>query len=121
MSETLVKHDQGKLRWCLVPVLAMREVVKVLMVGALKYGDWNWLKGTFWSRYYDALQRHATAYWSGEDQDQEDGIWHLAHLICCALFLLTYQILKLGTDDRPTSNKSSSAPRKPKKSSCHVI
>lgn len=53
-----------------------------------------------WTRMSDAALRHITAWIEGEDKDWESGLSHLAHAICCLTFLLTYQLLNLGTDDR---------------------
>jgi hypothetical protein len=95
-----VKHDKNKPRWSLMP-REIWEVVQVLEFGALKYGVRNWEGGTSWTRFYDAIHRHLQAWASGEDNDPETGLSHLAHAICCALFLLAYRRRKLGTDDRP--------------------
>ena len=40
------------------------------------------------TRYYDAMQRHIDAWWQGEKKDSETGESHLAHAVCCALFLM---------------------------------
>ncbi|MFA5168950.1 MAG: dATP/dGTP diphosphohydrolase domain-containing protein [Candidatus Omnitrophota bacterium] len=82
------KFDSGKLRWSLLPWREVREVVKVLEFGAVKYSLDNWKKVEPKSRYVDAMFRHLTAWASGEKLDSETGLSHLAHLICCALFLL---------------------------------
>mgnify|MGYP001558282212 CR=1 FL=1 len=63
-------------------------------------GDRNWEAGFDWSRPYDALQRHLTAWWEGEDLDPESGLSHLAHCGCCLLFLLAFQLRRTGRDDR---------------------
>lgn len=78
-----------KLRWSLVPWTAMEAVVRVLMLGAQKYSDHNWLKvDNHRERYFDALMRHSTAWRRGEKYDPETGENHLAHAVCCALFLM---------------------------------
>jgi len=88
------KYDQEKLRWAtLVPWRALFEVVEVLEFGARKYSPNNWRKvpgGR--ERYLNALMRHAVAYCSGEKVDAETGKSHLAHLMCCALYVLTYDL-----------------------------
>ena len=91
---------EGKLRWSLLPLVAIRAILRVLMSGAEKYGAENWRKGAAWSRYYEALQRHITAWWDGEDHDPEWGHHHLAHAACCVLFLLYFALEHRGTDDR---------------------
>lgn len=98
------KFDSGKLRWALLPVDAVTEVVKVLMFGAGKYGDRNWEQGINYDRLYDAAKRHLEAWWAGEDVDPETGISHLAHCGCCVLFLLAFRLRGKDKtfDNRPT-------------------
>jgi len=95
-----IKHDNGKLRHDLVPWDAFGEVLEVLHQGANHYGVHNWTKGMAWSRLFNALCRHVFAWWKGENLDRDTGFHHLAHAICCALFLLAYALRKIGNDDR---------------------
>lgn len=85
------KDDQGKDRWDLVPMGPMRDVVRVLMFGAQRYGDDNWhmvvSKPDGVRRYFSAVQRHLVAWWEGERLDPDSGMPHLAHAICGLLFL----------------------------------
>lgn len=84
-----VKADTDKPRWSLVPWVGMQAVVSVLEFGARKYAPDNWRKvPDAKQRYKDALMRHVVAYAMGEDTDKESGQPHLAHAVCCALFLL---------------------------------
>jgi hypothetical protein len=89
-----------KPRLGLLPVGALCQVAEVLTYGASKYSANNWARGTEWSRYYDALQRHLFAWWAGEAGDPETGASHLAHAGCCLLFLLEYERNGWGCDDR---------------------
>lgn len=99
-----IKHDADKPRWGLVPADAMTEAVYALTYGAQKYDDHNWSKGITYERYYSALMRHMTAWWGGERNDPESGLHHIAHAICCALFLLAYELRGMRKwDDRPGS------------------
>lgn len=93
-----VKYDKGKLRWDLLPLPALKEVVKVLTKGAEKYADWNWIRVTPPSRYYRAAIGHLNDFWLGEDNDQEIGICHLANACCCVLFLLSMHLLGIKMD-----------------------
>jgi len=95
-----VKKDAGKDPWHLVPWDAVRAIVKVLQFGANKYAPRNWEKGMAWSRPYDALMRHMTAWWEGEHKDAETGFSHLWHAGCCILFLIAFEIRGIGKDDR---------------------
>lgn len=82
------KDDAGKTRWDLVPWEVMDEVARVLTKGAEKYGDDNWRAVMDWnSRYFAAALRHILAWKSGQHADTETGESHLAHAICCLLFL----------------------------------
>jgi hypothetical protein len=96
-----IKHDQDKDPWHLAPWDAFRAIIKVLMFGAKKYAPRNWEKGMAWSRCYDALIRHMTAWWEGEDKDAETGFSHLWHAGCCIVFLISYELRGVGNDDRP--------------------
>ena len=86
-----LKKDAGKPRFSLLPPGTLLEVVEVLTFGAQKYADDNWMHvGGARKRYYDALQRHVEAWWQGEVRDPETGRSHLAHAVCCALFLMWF-------------------------------
>jgi hypothetical protein len=101
-----VKFDLGKPQYDLVPWDALEEVVKVLNYGAQKYDPRNWEKGMDWSRMFAAGIRHDVEFWQKlHDIDQESGLPHLAHGICCRLFLLSYWLRKVGKDDRPRSDQ----------------
>jgi hypothetical protein len=83
------KFDGGKLQYGLVPPLALRETVKVLTFGAEKYEPDNWRRVPDGPRrYFDAAQRHLWAYKEGEIYDPETGVNHIAHAICCLMFML---------------------------------
>lgn len=93
-AETGKKFDEGKLRYDLIPVKALREVVKVLTFGAKRYGDNNWKITKPESRYTAAAMRHGEAYRDNEIHDPDSGLHHLAHRICCDLFLLQIDLEK---------------------------
>jgi len=107
--EDLVKHSQvattggrkfdgGKLEYGLLPPLALEETVRVLTVGAQKYERDNWIKvPDSKRRYFDALQRHLWAWKKGEIDDPETGLHHLAHAMCCLMFLYEHDV-KYSTD-----------------------
>lgn len=87
------KDDQGKIDWNLLPVTQAEEVIKVLMFGAQKYGRHNWqgVKHGY-SRYRSAAIRHvlATQPFSAGN-DEETGLSHEAHAICCLLFMMWHK------------------------------
>lgn len=59
----------------------------------------NWRKGMRWSRLADAALRHLLKWASGSRVDEETGLSHLAHAMCCLMFLLNYEQTGLGEDD----------------------
>lgn len=82
-----VKHDGGKTRLDLIPSEPLRAAGDVFAFGAEKYGERNWESGIAFGRLYGALQRHLTAFWDGNDIDDESGLHHLGHAMCCLLML----------------------------------
>ena len=64
-------------RFDLLPVGPLTELAKHYGRGAAKYDDNNWRKGYEWSKSYAAAQRHLTAFWGGEDIDEETGTPHV--------------------------------------------
>lgn len=88
-----VKYDSDKPKWSLLPFRALKEVVDVLTYGAKKYAPDNWKKvPNAKQRYIDAGFRHFTTYASGEKLDSETGKSHLAHAMCCLLYLLAFEV-----------------------------
>ena len=87
-----IEYDDGKARWELIPFRAMRAVVDVLTHGSRKYADDNWKIVPYArKRYIIAASRHLTDWAGGEKKDSETGKSHLAHAICCLLFLLWFE------------------------------
>ena len=95
-----VKFDAGKRRVDLVPTEAINALAEILTAGAAKYGRDNWRKGMDWSRVYGAAQRHLLAFWGGDDIDDESGMPHLWHALTNIAFLVSYQAMSVGRDDR---------------------
>lgn len=95
-TEKGVKADKGKRRWRFMPWKQLGEVADVLDDGAKKYSPDNWKyvpEGK--QRYIDAACRHfIDGYLNGEKIDTVesggDGKSHLAHAICCLLFLMWF-------------------------------
>jgi len=94
------KHDQGKPRLELLPPHAVVELGYVLKFGAEKYGEFNYLKGTGWSRFAGAALRHIYAWIRGEDNDPESGLPHLAHAAVSCMMIIEYQRRGIAKDDR---------------------
>lgn len=114
-AEVVFKKNAGKSPMSLIPRLALIELAKVLAFGAAKYSRHGWLRMAYehpekvkWSEVVDAGLRHLLAFGDGEDHDPESNLLHTAHAMCNCAFLIVYQVLKLGTDDRFKAVKPSS-------------
>ncbi len=100
-SETGGRKGAKPVQLHAIPWEALQELGRVYYYGASKYEDYNFRRGYRWSLTFDAMQRHAWAFWNGDDRDEESGHYHLAHAAWHALTLLFYAITGKGTDDRP--------------------
>lgn len=80
---------------------ALLELAKVAGYGTAKYERYNFLRGYLWSLSFDAMMRHALAFWGGEDNDPESGLPHMAHVGWHAMAMVAFGQRKVGTDDRP--------------------
>jgi len=88
------KFDGNKLEYGLLPPLALKATVDVLTFGAQKYERDNWKNvPDSKRRYFDALQRHLWAWKEGEQIDPESDKHHLAHAMCCLMFLYEHDIM----------------------------
>ncbi len=107
LSETRIKNmitggekGQKLARFDLVPIGPLTALAEHFGKGAEKYDDRNWEKGVDWSLSYAALMRHITAWWGGEDLDEE-GNSHLAAAMWHCTVLLEYANTHPELDDRP--------------------
>ena len=92
-KEIGTKHDTGKVRYSLLPKGVLEKVLSILEFGANKYSKDNWQQvPNARDRYYDAAMRHIQAWYYGETKDPETGESHLAHALCCLMFLLWLDI-----------------------------
>lgn len=72
-----------------------------LLDGALKYGRSNYRAiGIRASIYYDAVDRHMTAWFEGEDLDPDSGLPHLAHALASIAIIVDAQAAGKFNDDR---------------------
>lgn len=94
------KHDSDKPRMDLLDAEALEELTKVLTFGAKKYAVENWRKGISFRRLLAAALRHVFAFMRGEDKDPETGLSHMAHAMCCAMFVIWMQRHRPDMDDR---------------------
>ena len=94
------KFDGGKSEYGLLPPFALEETVKALTFGAQKYERGNWIKvPDSKRRYFDAMERHIWAWKRGEQMDPESGLHHLAHAMCCLMFLYEHDIIYSVNND----------------------
>jgi hypothetical protein len=101
-----VKQDSGKLRWDLLPIGPVREIVKVFhlaITDAKKpkpYEPHSWQKvPEARTRYYSALMRHVTDWWEGKLYDEE-GTYSLANAGACLLILLWHDMKGSSGEDQ---------------------
>ena len=88
------KFDGGKLEYGLLPPKALEATVEILTFGAQKYARDNWkYVDDSKRRYFDALQRHVWSWKQGEKLDPESGKHHLAHAMCCLMFLYEHDTI----------------------------
>ena len=87
---------EGKLKWHLLPLSILRGVVRVFMIGAVEYADFDWMDDVKKNpdTYKDALMRHFERYQAGEINDSgkkgTDEL-HLDCLIANAIILSWYE------------------------------
>lgn len=94
------KHDEGKIRYDLIPPVCLAELAKVYTKGAQKYGDHNYLKGLGLkrSRVVRAALGHFINYLMGERLDEE-GNSNLAAVAWNVFTLMVYDHIGVGEDD----------------------
>lgn len=96
------KFDSKKPEMYLLPPNATLQVGEVLSYGAKKYTPDNWkCVAGLEQRYTSAALRHILAAMSGEELDEETGLSHEAHAICCLLFILENRIEERNKKERP--------------------
>lgn len=86
-----LKYDSNKLRWDLLPLELIEEIVRVYTAGAVKYGDNNWKElENGYNRYKAAMFRHLMAYEKGVVFDDDTGCRHLAQVAWNAIAMLYF-------------------------------
>ena len=89
--EESIKNDykDKKLRWDLLPLELIEEVVKVYTAGAEKYGENRWQNlPNGYQRYKAAMLRHLVEHEKGNIFDSETGSRHLAQMIWNGIAML---------------------------------
>ena len=95
------KFDEDKPMFSLVPPLSELEIAKVLTYGATKYAPNNWRHvENATDRYISAARRHINSAMSGSLYDDETGLHHYAHAICCLMFMMEIELEKRREEER---------------------
>ena len=93
-----------------IPPVAILEEAVVMAGGADKYTAYNWQdEPVDASTYYDAIFRHLTSWFTGEDRDDESKASHLAHVRACCGILMDAQASGKLIDDRPQTASAAAA------------
>lgn len=94
-----IKFDSEKLRWDLLPIGPVREIVKVLHLATTEAKKPEPYEPNSWQRvpearrrYYSALIRHMSDWWEGKIIDPEFGCYSLAHAGACLVILLWHEM-----------------------------
>lgn len=82
-------YQDGKLRWDLLPLEEIEDIVKLYTAGSIKYGDNNWQNlDNGYQRYKAAMLRHLLEYEKGNKVDDETKVNHLAAVAWNAIAML---------------------------------
>lgn len=92
-------------RFDLLPYDALNMLAEHFGKGAEKYAERNWERGYDWGLSFAAAMRHGTAWWQGEELDDE-GFEHLTAFAWHALVLLAFSKREIGTDSRPVNARA---------------
>lgn len=90
MNES-IKNDykDHKLRWDLLPLAEIEDIVKIYTAGADKYGPNKWQDlPDGYNRYKGAMLRHLMEFEKGNPIDEETGCLHLAQVAWNAIAML---------------------------------
>lgn len=115
MKSSIVKKDTNpkdgvgirKVPFSTVPAQVIAEIGLGMLEGSLKYGRHNYrVSGVRASVYYDALLRHITAWFEGEDIDPDSGLNHVTKAMSTLVVLRDAMINDMLNDDRPPKLKA---------------
>jgi hypothetical protein len=95
------RYNSGKPDYSLIPLNTLADEARVWAYGKRKYAAWNWAKGMDWDIPLACLLRHLSAWQSGEENDPESGLPHLAHAMCNLRMLTLYSQTYKEGDTRP--------------------
>lgn len=99
-TDSAIKYDDNKSPLSYISYSLLKELTKVRRFGALKYSKNNWKKGFMYTRSISACMRHLLNYINGQLVDNESGLSHVSHAICCLEHLLYDFLHHPELDDR---------------------
>jgi hypothetical protein len=108
------KTSQGALKAPLelVPPIVLVAMSDAFAEGARKYGPYNWREKEISSTvYYGAVLRHLTAWFDGQDEDEDTGNCHISHALACLAMLVDAREIGKLNDNRPMKGGTSEALR----------
>ena len=108
MKQESKKNDRidDKLRWELLPLEDMEDIVKVYTEGAKKYGPNMWQNlPDGYQRYKAALFRHLVEYEKGNWLDNETNCIHLAQVAWNAIAMLHIAKQNMKNNERTICSK----------------
>ena len=87
-----------------IPPIALLALGMAMEDGVKKYGKFNWREAAVTSSvFYDAIERHLIAWYSGEDYATDSKVHHLAHVMAgCAIILDATHNNVLNDDRKPS-------------------
>lgn len=92
---------QNKPKLSDVPPVALFALGAAMSDGASKYGRYNWRDtGSTASVFYDAMMRHLTDWYNGEDYADDSKVHHLGHIMASCAILLDSELNNKLNDDR---------------------
>ncbi len=81
-----------KPRWDLLPK-SVSVVVEVMTWGETKHSGDEWRRIEGWRiKHFNSAARHLWSWWSGQRNDPESGLPHLAHTVARLLMLLELDV-----------------------------
>jgi len=85
-----------------VPTGPLLELGLAMAEGARKYGRHNYRAvGVRASVYNDAIFRHRSQHWEGEDIDSDSGVHHYIKIAACCFVARDAMLMGKFVDDRP--------------------
>lgn len=94
-----------RVRFSSVPMNVVAEAALGMTEGMSKYGRHNYrVAGARASVQYDAVMRHVSAWWEGEDTDAKSGLSHVTKAITALLVLRDCMMRGIMIDDRPPAS-----------------